>query len=46
MNKIVEIFDKIIDTRIVTNGENNFYLIDERKVLALRELLKKEFEGN
>lgn len=42
MTELLEIMDKIINSNKVTDGENSFYTIDERKLKALRELLKRE----
>ena len=42
MQEIINIFDRIINLGAVTDGTNNFYTVDEKLMLALRELLKIE----
>lgn len=42
MQEIINIFDRIINLGAVTDGTNNFYTVDEKLMLALRELLKRE----
>ena len=42
MQEIINIFDRIINLGTVTDGTNNFYTVDEKLMLALRELLKIE----
>ena len=42
MQEIINILDKIIISGAVTDCINNFYTIDEKVMLALRELLKRE----
>ena len=42
MQEIINILDKIIISGAVTDGTNSFYTIDEKVMLALRELLKRE----
>ena len=42
MQEIINIFDRTINLGAVTDGTNNFYTVDEKLMLALRELLKRE----
>ena len=42
LKKIINIFNRIINLGAVTDGTNNFYTVDEKLMLALRELLKIE----
>lgn len=44
MKDLLEILDKIINTRQKTNGITNFYIIEETELKAIRELVKREIE--
>ena len=44
MEELLKIFDKIIDSRVITDGEYEYYEIDVRKMLAIRELLRRKVE--
>lgn len=42
MKEILEVIDGILNETITTNGESNYYTIEETKLRALRELIKRE----
>ena len=44
LEELLKIFDKIIDSRVITDGEYEYYEIDVRKMLAIRELLRRKVE--